>query len=416
MPVNEKFDVIIIGAGPSGAIAASILVQKGWKVLVIEREQFPRFSIGESLLPQCMAFIEEADMLEAVQSQADSLGFQYKNGAAFYRNGEHSNFDFTKKFTAGAGTTFQVKRAQFDKVLADRANEMGADIRYKHEVTAVEFNDDSAIVSVKNEQGAFNFEGKFILDASGYGRVLPRLLSLELPSTLSDRRAVFCHLADGITNKNYDRDKILITVHPKMNDIWYWLIPFSDGTVSFGVVGDVKYFDQSQTDEEIFDTFLAQEPYLAELLQKAKKITPVRTLQGYSSDVTQLYGDRFALLGNAGEFLDPVFSSGVTIAMYSSSLAANLLDKQLVGEEVCWQTQYADDLRAGVDVFKNFVMSWYDTELQNVIFFQKDDNDVKSMICSILAGYAWDQENPYVNKTERRLTALVDICRQGNED
>jgi flavin-dependent dehydrogenase len=416
MPVNEKFDVIIIGAGPSGAIAASILVQKGWKVLVIEREQFPRFSIGESLLPQCMAFIEEADMLEAVQSQADSLGFQYKNGAAFYRNGEHSNFDFTKKFSAGAGTTFQVKRAQFDKVLADRAEEIGTDIRYKHEVTAVEFNDDSAIVSVKNEQGFFDFEGKFILDASGYGRVLPRLLSLELPSTLSDRRAVFCHLEDGIIDENYDRDKILITVHPEMSDIWYWLIPFSDGTVSFGVVGDVKYFDKSQTDEEIFDSFLAQEPYLSELLKKAKKITPVRTLQGYSSDVTQLYGDRFALLGNAGEFLDPVFSSGVTIAMYSSSLAANLLDKQLAGEEVCWQTQYADDLRAGVEVFKHFVMSWYDTELQNVIFFQKDDNDVKSMICSILAGYAWDQENPYVNKTERRLTALVDICRQGNED
>jgi len=102
--------------------------------------------------------------------------------------------------------------------------------------------------------------------------------------------------------------------------------------------------------------------------------------------------------------------------MYSSSLAANLLDKQLSGEAVDWQSQYADDLRAGVDVFKHFVLSWYDTELQNVIFFQKEDNDVKSMICSILAGYAWDQENPYVSKTERRLNALVDICRQGSNE
>ncbi|MBU2871625.1 NAD(P)/FAD-dependent oxidoreductase [Colwellia sp. E2M01] len=415
MPVNEKFDVIIIGAGPSGAIAASILVQKGWKVLVIEREQFPRFSIGESLLPQCMAFIEEADMLDVVQSQAEALGFQYKNGAAFYRNGEHSNFDFTKKFSDGAGTTFQVKRANFDKVLADRADEIGADIRYKHTVNAVDFKDDSAVVSVTNEQESLQFEAKFILDASGYGRVLPRLLSLELPSTLSDRRAVFCHFEDGIIDEHYDRDKILITVHPEKNDIWYWLIPFSDGTVSFGVVGDVKYFDSTQTDEAVFDSFLAQEPYLAELLKQAKKITPVRSLQGYSSDVTKLYGDRFALLGNAGEFLDPVFSSGVTIAMYSSSLAANLLDKQLSGDDVSWQTDYADNLKAGVEVFKHFVMSWYDTELQNVIFFQKDDNDVKSMICSILAGYAWDKENPYVSKTERRLNALVDICRQGND-
>jgi len=271
MPVNEKFDVIIIGAGPSGAIAASILVQKGWKVLVIERELFPRFSIGESLLPQCMTFIEEAGMLESVQSQAEKLGFRYKNGAAFYRNGEHSNFDFSKKFSKGPGTTFQVKRADFDKVLADRAEEIGADIRYKHTVTAVEFNDDAAVVSVNNEQESLKFEAKFILDASGYGRVLPRLLSLELPSTLSDRRAVFCHLEDGIIDERYDRDKILITVHPKMNDIWYWLIPFSDGTVSFGVVGDVKYFDQTQTDEALFDSFLSQEPYLAELLKQAKK-------------------------------------------------------------------------------------------------------------------------------------------------
>lgn len=415
MPINESFDVIVIGAGPSGAVAASILVQKGWKVLVIERETFPRFSIGESLLPQCMAFIEEAGMLDTVQSQAQALGFQYKNGAAFYRNGEHSNFDFSKKFSAGAGTTFQVKRADFDKALADRAEVIGADIRYQHEVTAVEFNKDSAVVSVKNEQALLKFEAKFILDASGYGRVLPRLLSLELPSTLSDRRAVFCHLEDGIIDESYDRDKILITVHPQKNDIWYWLIPFSDGTVSFGIVGDVNYFNPSHTDEEAFDSFLAQEPYLAELLTHAKKTTSVRSLQGYSSDVTQLYGDRFALLGNAGEFLDPVFSSGVTIAMYSASLAANLLHKQLSGDTVCWQTQYADDLKAGVDVFKHFVMSWYDTELQNVIFFQKDDNDVKAMICSILAGYAWDQENPYVNKTERRLAALVDICRQGKE-
>lgn len=415
MSVNETFDVIVIGAGPSGAVAASILVQKGWKVLVIEREEFPRFSIGESLLPQCMAFIEEAGMLDAVQSQADKLGFQYKDGAAFYRNGEHSNFDFSKKFSAGAGTTFQVKRADFDKALADRAEEIGADIRYKHEVTAVDFTDESAVVSVKYEQESLKFKSKFVLDASGYGRVLPRLLSLELPSTLSDRRAVFCHLEDGIIDESYDRDKILITVHPHMNDIWYWLIPFSDGTVSFGVVGDVKYFDPSQTDEEAFDSFLAQEPYLTKLLKQAKKTTPVRSLQGYSSDVTQLFGDRFALLGNAGEFLDPVFSSGVTIAMYSASLAANLLHKQLSGENVVWQTQYADNLKAGVDVFKHFVMSWYDTELQNVIFFQKDDNDVKAMICSILAGYAWDQDNPYVNKTERRLAALVDICREGKE-
>lgn len=415
MKINEQCDVVIIGAGPSGAIAAGILVQKGWRVKVVEKELFPRFSIGESLLPQCMEFIEEAGMLDTMLSQANNLGFQFKNGAAFYRNGEHSNFDFSEKFSDGASTTFQVKRASFDKLLADKAQDLGADIRYQHEVIAVDFMKESALVSIKNADKTTVIETQFVLDASGFGRVLPKLLSLDLPSTLSDKRSLFCHLEDNIETganaKTFDRNKILITVHPTKNDIWFWLIPFADGSASYGVVGNISYFDVNKTDEEMLDEFTQQEPHLARLLSNAKKVTPVRSLQGYSADVSRLYGERFALLGNAGEFLDPVFSSGVTIAMCSASLAANLLDQQLLGTEVCWQQQFSEPLKKGIEVFKHFVMSWYDTDLQNIIFFQEDNNEVKAMICSILAGYAWDDSNPYVNKTERRLSALIDICQ-----
>jgi flavin-dependent dehydrogenase len=410
----EKFDVAIIGAGPSGAVAASILVQQGWSVVVVEKETFPRFSIGESLLPYCMNFLEEANMLDIVIDNAEALGFQFKDGAAFYRAGEHSSFDFTKKFSQGHGTTYQVKRALFDKLLADRAQEIGADIRFNQEVKGISFTDEHACLSVLSNDKVNTIEAKFVLDASGFGRVLPKLLSLELPSTLSNRKALFCHLEDGITDTEYDRKKILITVHPNNNDIWFWLIPFSDGTCSFGVVGDVKYFEANKhlSNEALLDVFISENPYLAELLKNHKKTNKVNALQGYSSDVTSLYGDKFALLGNAGEFLDPVFSSGVTIAMKSASLATEVLNRQLKGESVSWQVDYSDKLRCGIEVFKHFVMSWYDTNLQNVIFFQEDDNEVKGMICSILAGYAWDETNPYVAKTERRLAALVDICKE----
>jgi len=413
----EKFDVAIVGAGPSGAVAASILVQQGWNVIVVEKETFPRFSIGESLLPYCMSFLEEANMLDTVIDNADALGFQFKDGAAFYRNGEHSSFDFTKKFSEGHGTTYQVKRALFDKVLADRAQEIGADIRFNQEVKGISFTDEYASLSVVSDEKESIIQAKFVLDASGFGRVLPKLLSLELPSTLSNRKALFCHIEDGITDTNYDRKKILITVHPQNNDIWFWLIPFSDGTCSFGVVGDVEYFEANKhlSNEALLDVFISEEPYLAELLKNHKKVNKVNALQGYSSDVTSLYGDKFALLGNAGEFLDPVFSSGVTIAMKSASLATQVLNRQLKGESVSWKVEYSEKLRCGIEVFKHFVMSWYDTNLQNVIFFQEEDNEVKSMICSILAGYAWDETNPYVAKTERRLAALVDICNETND-
>jgi len=410
----EKFDVAIIGAGPSGAVAASILVQQGWNVVVVEKETFPRFSIGESLLPYCMNFLEEANMLDCVIDNAEALGFQFKDGAAFYRNGEHSSFDFTKKFSEGHGTTYQVKRALFDKVLADRAHEIGADIRFNQEVKGISFTEEHASLSVKSDVKESIIQAKFVLDASGFGRVLPKLLSLELPSTLSDRKALFCHMEDGITDTTYDRKKILITVHPNKNDIWFWLIPFSDGTCSFGVVGDVKYFEENEhlSNEALLDVFISEDHYLSQLLKNHTKVNQVNALQGYSSDVTSLYGDKFALLGNAGEFLDPVFSSGVTIAMKSASLATHTLNRQLKGETVSWEKDYSEKLRCGIEVFKHFVMSWYDTNLQNVIFFQEEDNEVKSMICSILAGYAWDETNPYVAKTERRLAALVDICNE----
>ena len=173
----EECDVVIIGAGPAGAIAASMLVQDGWSTVVVERESFPRFSIGESLLPHCMEFVEQAGMLDALNANADALDFQYKNGAAFYRKGERSEFSFEEKFSEGPGTTFQVKRAAFDKLLADEASKIGADIRYQQTVEDVVTDENGATLTIKSAQQSYQLQARFVLDASGFGRVLPRLLN-----------------------------------------------------------------------------------------------------------------------------------------------------------------------------------------------------------------------------------------------
>ena len=234
----QQADVVIIGAGPSGAVAASLLVKKGWHVVVLEQQTFPRFSIGESLLPQCMSFLAEAGLEQAVQAQAQPLGFQFKNGAAFQRRGDHTTIDFTEKFSEGPGTTFQVKRADFDKCLADGAMQQGAEIRYQHNVLAFTECEDGALLDVTDEnQQRYQIKGRFVLDASGFGRVLPRLLDLESASNFPVRWAFFSHFKDNISDPLFDREKILINVHPEHKDIWYWLIPFSDGTASIGVVG-----------------------------------------------------------------------------------------------------------------------------------------------------------------------------------
>lgn len=409
---KNSYDVIVIGAGPSGTVASSMLANLGYKVLILEKQYFPRFSIGESLLPQCMVFLKQAGLDNAVNLLAKQHGFQFKNGAAFHKSGKNSSFNFTEKFSQGPGTTYQVKRGSFDKILADEAIKKGVEISFGHQVNNVETLTPEVLLNVTDENNKeYQVQGKFLLDASGFGRVLPKLLNLEQPSNLPVRQSFFTHFKDNIDCPDFDRDKILITVNPDKSDIWYWLIPFSDGTSSIGVVGLPESFDEDQDETETLHEFLHQDPNLKRLLKNATPIQKARSIKGYSADVKQLFGENYALLGNAAEFLDPVFSSGVTIAMKSAVLASPLVIKQLNGESVDWQDEYARPLKFGVDTFRSFVEAWYDESFQNIVYHDEHDDKIREMISSILAGYAWDNDNPYVEKSKRRIAVLAEICK-----
>lgn len=404
-------DIAIIGAGPAGSVSAALLRKKGYNVICLERQHFPRFSIGESLLPQCMMFLEEAGMVDAV----NNAGFRFKNGAAFARGDERSHYYFPDKFSPGPGTTFQVVRGRFDQILATDAAEKGADIRFGHSVRSAICNSDGIELEVSTDKDQqYTLKAKYLLDASGFGRVLPRLLDLELPSDFPSRTSLFTHIDDGIEAGAFDRDKILISVHPDKKDIWYWLIPFENGRCSLGVVAEDARFQEYQhlTEKERLKTLVNEAPNLKALLANANFDTDVRQITGYACDVKSLYGENFALLGNAGEFLDPVFSSGVTIAMKSASLIAPLVDRHLKGESVDWQREYAEPLKVGVDTFRVYVDAWYDTRFQEVIFSAEESDEVRRMISSILAGYAWDQNNPLVAKAKRRLNAIYELSKE----
>ena len=231
-------EVLIIGAGPAGALAAALLRRQGLRVLVLEREQFPRFSIGESLLPQSMEYLEQAGMLDAVER----AGFQIKNGAAFGRGEQYTEFDFSDKFSDGWSYTYQVPRARFDHLLALEAERQGAETSLSPRGGR---GGSERRAPARNDQGRVKanvsiVEAGFILDASGFGRVLPRLLGLERPSDFPVRGALFTHVEDRISPTAFDRNKIRINVQPDNHDLWYWLIPFSDGRCSIGVVGGLE--------------------------------------------------------------------------------------------------------------------------------------------------------------------------------
>ncbi|HPZ86514.1 MAG TPA: NAD(P)/FAD-dependent oxidoreductase [Flavihumibacter sp.] len=410
-----KTDVLVIGAGPSGTVAASIIKKAGYDVTIVEKTQFPRFVIGESLLPRCMEALEEAGFLDAVKAQ----NFQEKSGAKFVKDGMICDYFFADQFTKGWTWTWQVQRAVFDKALADCCVQMGIPLHYETTVTDIRFSGSDSVTTVVDKHGqASTIEARFIVDGSGYGRVIPKLFNLERPSSLPVRKALLCHMRDNRRQEAHEPDRITIVTHKP--GVWIWIIPFSNGVTSVGFVGDNAFFDQYKgTDGEIYDQLIEAEPYIKDRFRGAEKIFDVRRLEGWSATTEKFYGDGFVLTGNVTEFLDPVFSSGVTLATVSSQLAAHLVIRKLQGEQIDWNKEYMEVMMQGVNTFRTYVNAWYDGTLDKIFFAEKQQPDIKSMICSVLAGYVWDKENPFVNKHAYevyKLARILDMKKMIEED
>jgi flavin-dependent dehydrogenase len=407
--MKTETDVVIIGAGPSGSAAAAFLRKKGRRVEIVERAHFPRFSIGESLLAQSIAILDDAGLMPNVRSG----GFQFKDGAAFQHGDRYETIYFPDKTCEGPGDTFQVRRDKFDQLLAQGAADMGANISFGEEVTAFESDAGGVTVTLRNEAGdERQIAARFALDASGFGRTLSRLLDLEQPSNFPSRRGLFCHVKDNIDDPSFDRNKILVSIHPENSSIWYWLIPLADGISSMGVVGidEEVAGDGGDLHAQLW-SLVGKASRMSDLLKNAEQIRPTATISGYACSVTSLVGPSYALLGNAAEFLDPVFSSGVTIALKSAQLATDLVDRHLDGHDVDWQRDFVDELYVGIETFRACVAAWYDESLQRIIFNRpKSDNLVTRQLTAILAGYAWDRENPIVREPVRYLRALDQLC------
>ena len=401
--MKKEVDVLVIGAGPSGSVAAAMLNKAGVSVQVVEKMKFPRFVIGESLLPRCMEALEEAGLLEAVKAK----GFQRKDGAKFVMEGKICDFNFSHQYTHGWQWTWQVPRADFDKTLADECERMGVSISYETEVTGIEILEDHSIITVKGSTGNMEtIKAKFIIDGSGYGRVIPRLFGLERPSSLPPRKAVFCHVTDPRRSDAFEPNRIVVYVHqPKT---WIWVIPFSNGNTSLGFVGDPAFFDQYKgTLKEQYQGLLAAEPEIAARFEQAEMIwDEPKMLQSWSVTTDVFYGKGFVLTGNVTEFLDPIFSSGVTLATVSAQMAAGLVIRHLKGEQVDWKEEYMNPMMKGIDVFRTYVNAWYDGSLFNIFFAPEPDLEIRAQICSVLAGYVWDETNPFVARHAKNVRAL----------
>lgn len=408
-------DVLIIGAGPSGCVAAAYLNNQGYHIKVVEKSMFPRFVIGESLLPRCMDHFEEVGLLDCLKA----ANFELKPGARFLRGDVVCNFDFSDKHSEGWDWTWQVPRADFDHILVKEIIKKGVDVSFEHEVTAVEIADDgSSKTTIKTKEGdTYTIHAKFIIDSSGYGRVLPRLLDLDKPSALPDHSSIFTHVKD--VNREEGTEGTLITFDVLDKDTWFWVIPFSNGNTSLGFVSKTEYIDSFKgSNTERMKEMLKLSDYYYDRFKDVDFLFEPINIKNYSKSVKQLYGKGYALTGNSSEFLDPVFSSGVTFATESALMSAKLISKELRGELVDWEEEYSNYIKYGVAVFSTYVKEWYTGNLQTLFFHRPENPDVKRQICAVLAGYVWDKTNPFVTKHDRivkTLAHLIDMEKEQSE-
>ena len=401
-------DILIIGAGPSGMVAAGYLESHQASILVLEKQKFPRFTIGESLIPRCMDNFEEAGFIEVLKKE----GFQKKYGARFLRGSETAEFDFSKKFGNGWDWTWQVPRADFDKVLSDHIISRGVDLRFETEVTSVSRTNGFWKVVAEDIYGEqFEIYCKFIIDSSGNGRVLARQLDLEAPPKIYEHSSIFTHIEETHRPEGIEGEQISFEVLD--TETWFWYIPFSNGDSSLGFVGPNSWFDTfTGNTEEVFKSMLQQtEYYQGRFDDDTFKFKPVQ-IRNISKNVKYIHGDGFALTGNSAEFLDPVFSSGVAFATESGLLAAKLALREINGENVDWETEYSDYIKKGVHVFSTYVKEWYSGKLQDIFFHPHPNPQIKEQICAVLAGYVWDSRNPFVRNHSRIIENLHKLIQE----
>jgi len=387
---TEAYDVAIIGGGPGGSTAAALLARAGRRVIVLERDKFPRFHIGESLLPFSMRAFSRLGLLEKFAR----AGFMEKFGGEMYGacGDEGVKFYFEDGFRSQTDRSYQVTRADFDKLLLDHAAESGAEVREETNLDSIDFSDEDAtlFISRKGNGAREELHARYVIDASGRNSILSAKFQLKKNYEHLQKVSVFAHY-DGMTRAE-GRDGTL-TRMVRAIDRWFWVIPLSATRTSVGVVLDGAVYKQSGlSPEDFLAQAIEEQPLLMAQMRDAKRVTPVRTAADFSYRSTRLTGDRWLLAGDAAGFIDPVFSSGVFLAVLGGEQAADalhiVLDKPAKRRKLF--ANYERHINKAMDVYLRFVDAWYSKEFIEVFLHPQDLFQIPPAVNAVLGGNVGD--------------------------
>ena len=411
MNTHQNYDIIVIGGGPAGSTVATLVAEQGHSVLLLEREAEPKFKIGESLIPATYWTFKRLGMLEKLRASH----FPQKYSVQFYsRSGKASSpFYFFQTNPHESAVTWQVLRSEFDEMLLDNATEKGVEVRRGISVREVLFEGDTATgVVTQNTNGMREtLNATVIVDSTGQRSLIGRQLNLNTTEANLKMASLFTHYEGGHRDEGLDEGATLI-LHTEEKDSWFWSIPLPYNRTSIGVVGELDYLLQNRRDadsklnaQKIFTEELEKCAPLKQRLEGAKQLFPIQTTKDFSYRASRIAGDNWVLVGDAFGFLDPVYSTGLFLALKSGEMAADVIIEAFEKSDFSEAQlgSFGPAFVEGMEAFRKLVYAFYTKEFSFARFLSEYPEH-QGGIVDILSGDVFRKDVTHI------FPAMAEMC------